>query len=338
VGARIARAVSLDSLVMYIVALGLEFPSIFVRVQCVYALAMIAYAIEGWHQAGVGVWLWPALLPAFWSIFAMITPRGFGWWWKARLGGREPSSRERSRFQEAFDQLQTEAPAELPSPRSWFVLDTPERDAAVCGDGLMLSRGLLESGYLAPVLAHELGHLATPDGRLTAAINRLVLWEPRERDRREVSAHDPEPSIIGAMIGWFLRIVIALVRGGFGLRIARPVLGSYWRQCEYRADRYAASLGQADELADFLELHALLNDHPVPFIWLTEHTHPPTELRIDRLRGLAVAPRSEPVKPAPAGRLRRGLTAASLTEPDRSAEEALRSAGQALPTTDDHKR
>jgi hypothetical protein len=28
----------------------------------------------------------------------------------------------------------------------------------------------------------------------------------------------------------------------------------------------------------------LIHDHPVPFIWMTEHTHPPTELRIDRLR------------------------------------------------------
>jgi hypothetical protein len=28
----------------------------------------------------------------------------------------------------------------------------------------------------------------------------------------------------------------------------------------------------------------LIHDHPVPFIWLTEHTHPPAELRIDRLR------------------------------------------------------
>jgi Zn-dependent protease with chaperone function len=63
--------------------------------------------------------------------------------------------------------------------------------------------------------------------------------------------------------------------------------GSYWREREYLADGYAASVGQAHELADFLELHALVHDHPVPFIWLTEHTHPPTELRIDRLREAA---------------------------------------------------
>ena len=61
-------------------------------------------------------------------MFAMITPRGFGWWWRTRLGGREPSSRERSRYEEAFDSLQARASEELPAPRSWFVLDTPERD------------------------------------------------------------------------------------------------------------------------------------------------------------------------------------------------------------------
>jgi Zn-dependent protease with chaperone function len=94
---------------------------------------------------------------------------------------------------------------------------------------------------------------------------------------------------------WFAILAVARVlakiasfaRGGLGLRITGPVLARYWREREYTADQYAASLGQADELADFLEIHALIHDHPVPFIWLTEHTHPPTELRIDRLRNLA---------------------------------------------------
>jgi len=73
-------------------------------------------------------------------------------------------------------------------------------------------------------------------------------------------------------------------RGGIGLRLTRPVWGHYWRRREYAADAHAAKLGQADELADFLETHALLHDHPIPYIWLTQHTHPPVELRIDRLR------------------------------------------------------
>lgn len=81
--------------------------------------------------------------------------------------------------------------------------------------------------------------------------------------------------------------IAVFAKGGLGLRITGPILGRYWRGREYKADQYAASLGQADELADFLEVHALIHDHPVPFIWLTEHTHPPTELRINRLRQAA---------------------------------------------------
>jgi Zn-dependent protease with chaperone function len=143
------------------------------------------------------------------------------------------------------------------------------------------------------VLAHELGHLITSDGKLTAAINRLVinrLPKAREKLRRErdlvvVGGERVllTTTLFGAAI-WGGRFVVRFARGGLGLRFLAPIWGSYWREREYTADQYAASLGQADELADFLEVHALIHDHPVPFIWLTEHTHPPTELRIDRLR------------------------------------------------------
>lgn len=51
----------------------------------------------------------------------------------------------------------------------------------------------------------------------------------------------------------------------------------------HQADSYAASLGQAEQLAEFLDLNALPWDLPIPFVWLTEASHPPTEHRIDRL-------------------------------------------------------
>lgn len=72
----------------------------------------------------------------------------------------------------------------------------------------------------------------------------------------------------------FLFITSLIAKGGFGLWLTRPAWGAYWRQLEYKADEYATRLGQADELADFLEIHALIHDHPVPFIWLTQHTTP----------------------------------------------------------------
>jgi len=69
-------------------------------------------------------------------------------------------------------------PVRLPSP--WFVVDIPQPDAAACGETVMLSRGMLESDLLAAVLAHEPGHLNTGDGKLTAAINRLIINPPTD--------------------------------------------------------------------------------------------------------------------------------------------------------------
>jgi hypothetical protein len=87
-------------------------------------------------------------------------------------------------YNDAIDLLQSHSSTRLPLPQSWFVIDTPPPDAAVSGNTLMLSRGLLESDHLPAVIAHELGHLATPDGRLTAALNRLILPRPGRFDPR----------------------------------------------------------------------------------------------------------------------------------------------------------
>lgn len=101
------------------------------------------------------------------SFATLILPLG-GWWWEQRLGGRAPSERERLVFEDALATLRQVDP-ELRPPRRWFVRDVHELNAAVYADTLMLTRGLLDSGYLEPVLAHELGHLNSSDARLTAA-------------------------------------------------------------------------------------------------------------------------------------------------------------------------
>jgi Zn-dependent protease with chaperone function len=234
-----------------------------------------------------------ALIPTGWAIFALITPLGGGWWWLNNMGGRDPSEREQAAYDDALQLLQANADMQLRLPSLWFVTDEPQPDAAVCGDTLMLSRGLLENEYLPAVLAHELGHLASSDGKLTAAINRLIINPlPKMREKKERQGNLVilggsrlllTVTLFGATL-WLARFVVRFARGGLGLRFFGSAWGFYWREREYIADQYAAALGQADELADFLEVHALMHDHPVPFIWLTEHTHPPTELRIDKLR------------------------------------------------------
>jgi Zn-dependent protease with chaperone function len=302
---------SFGSLSMYTLALIAETPVILARYFLTALITLIVLTIEGNPEGGPG-WAKVALIPTVWSIIALVTPIGSAWWWRTRAGGRNPSMRELLAYQDAVELLQSHSDKPLPLPKRWFVLDTPQPDAAVCGNTLMLSRGLLETDHVPAVLAHELGHLGTPDGRLTAAINRLVIFslpfgtrtgDDGEQDqsrqhqrprfhytpREPTNALDLEPALMQTLYGFlrFLFITSLIAKGGFGLWLTGPIWGRYWRRREYKADEYAASLGQADELADFLEVHALIHDHPVPFIWLTEHTHPPTELRIDKLRNTA---------------------------------------------------
>jgi Zn-dependent protease with chaperone function len=289
---------SLGSLCMFALALTSELPVLFVRVATLSFTIGIVASRSG-HASQGPQWLWAGAIPTLWATFALLTPLGSGWWWKQRSGGRSPSTREQLAYDDAIDQLQSNSSQTLILPSNWFVIDTPLPDAAVHGETLMLSRGLLESDHLPAVIAHELGHLASPDGRIAAALNRLVVAQSLNLDREQLDArleqhshpqpeHQPLPG--DAPIRGLFQIarltirLLALARGGIGLRLTRPVWGLYWRQREYAADAYAANLGQAEELADFLETHALMHDHPIPYIWLTEHTHPPVELRIDRLR------------------------------------------------------
>src|SRR4029077_12711128 len=86
---------------------------------------------------------------------------------------------------------------------------------------------------------------------------------------------------------WATRMTIALLRGGLALRLTAPAWGQVWREQEYEADRFAARVGWGEKLADFLEAEQLEHDHPIPLVGLTDHTHPPTELRIEALRARA---------------------------------------------------
>ncbi len=329
---RALRRFSLDSLAMYALALVSELPAILLRTVLMFMVASFALAATG-HFPGSERLTEIGLIPTLWSMLALATPVGTGWWWKQYMGGRRPSERERLAYHDAIELLQAHAGEPLSLPKNWFVLDTPTLDAAVCGDTLMLSRGLLESEHLPAVVAHELGHLAAPDGRLTAAINRLVLIPPRPRGPQQpgyeqtgqgqfgLPFRDPQIMLIllvAGLLRQFAKRTLKFANGGFGLRLTGPLWGGYWRAREYRADAYAASLGQADELADFLETHALIHDHPVPFVWLTEQTHPPSELRIDKLRNhalIGIADRPEPVKGTPSGPPSAGPDGLPLTEP-----------------------
>jgi Zn-dependent protease with chaperone function len=250
-------------LMLYAITLVLQLPCAVVRGMVTYAVLWVGLKILGQTTSPVNtIALILSYGPLVLSLATLILPLG-GWWWEQQTGGRAPSERERLIYDDAIAQLKHANP-DLREPRRWFVLDEETINAAAYADTLMITRGLLETGYLEAVIAHELGHLNSSDGRLAAAVHRLST-PPRGEVHRG------------------LKTIAFVATGAAGMWPVRAMWGVYWRAREHYADHYAASLGQATGLSEFLDTCALENDLPVPFIWLTEHSHPPTEHRIDRL-------------------------------------------------------
>jgi Zn-dependent protease with chaperone function len=256
-------------LLLSAVTFGIQIVLAPLRGAVAYGLLWLILTILGRSTALVHLLAWFAAYgPLILSLATLVLPLG-GWLWQQQSGGRTPSERERLIYEDAVAIL-SQADPKLRPPRRWFVLDVPTINAAAYFDTLMVTRGLLESGYLEPVLAHELGHLNSSDARLAAALHRLTT-PPRSRLRFPL-----------ATLG-------LLVSGAVGAWLMRLPWASYWRGREFAADRYAAQLGQGEALARFLEQYALEYDLPVPFPWLSEYSHPATEYRIDRLAQLEEA-------------------------------------------------
>lgn len=228
--------------------------------------------VAGWPANTAGhVALAIAFAPLLWSIVGLFVPAE-GWLIQQRYGGRQPSARETAAYADAMDAIHTTDP-DAPTPRSWFVVDQGDFGAAVLGDTLMIVRERFHDGMLEPTLAHELGHLAYRDGRITVALIRVNFLA------RQLEGHPAGPGLFAALA----RQVSYVASGQLSMRLLTPLWAGYFRECEYRADAYAARLGYARELIDYFE-GAVAYDQPVAFAWMKAHSHPPTELRIDRLQ------------------------------------------------------
>jgi len=258
-----AQEIAPGWMLLYVVTFALQFVCSLFRGIVSVPVLLLVFFIFGWSHSPINsLAVVIAYAPLLLSLATLILPVG-GWWWRQQSGGRSPSERERLIYEDAIAVL-TQADPELRPPQSWFVLDEHYLNAAAYANTLIVTRGLLESGYLEPVLAHELGHLNSSDSRLTAALHRMTT-PPRRRMRFPLTTISFLAS--GALVVW----------------LTRTPWAAYWRSREFAADRYAAKLGQGQALARFLDTNALENDLPVPFVWLTEHSHPATEHRIDRL-------------------------------------------------------
>jgi Zn-dependent protease with chaperone function len=224
-----------------------------------------------------------ALLPLAWSVLGLLLP-GRGLVWTRRIGARRPSAEEAGLIDDA-QRLLRAVDSSLPEAHAVYLLDDPLPAGAARGRSVVLSRGLLDADSVAPVLAHELGHIRSLDGRLTEALDRLQLWGHPARSAdppTEAPGRPPDEKRRGALAG-LIRLAILLAAGGCAAVLLAPLWAAYWRSREYAADAYAASLGQGEDLARHLADFEQAIDLPRRRFPFDLAEHPPVAHRIDRL-------------------------------------------------------
>jgi Zn-dependent protease with chaperone function len=248
-------------------------------------VALVTLIFNGhanWTAAEVAAYLVPLGFIA-WATSGIVFPLGAGRWLASAVGARTPTSVETQAYKDAIEGLAIDETA-VKLPKFVWVLDESDLNACVIADTIIINRELLDTGYLEAVIAHELGHLNSHDARLTVAVNRLAAFSrPAVALRERYGQRLAETGRVGCLAGLLILIVRAC-SGTLATLWMAPAWASWWRMREYAADDYAASLGQAEHLANLLETHGLLYDIPIPHIWTSTHTHPPVALRIDRLR------------------------------------------------------
>jgi Zn-dependent protease with chaperone function len=242
-----ANEFAVNWLVLYAVTFALALLCGLIRAILAYQIFWIALKLLGEPTSPVeGLVALVAYGPLALSLATLVLPVG-GPWCEQRSKARSPSQREQLVLDDAIATLKAANPGLRP-PRRWLVHESDDPKAWVYADTLTVTCGLLESGYLQGVLAHELAHLNSSDARLAAALHRLTT-PPRAQTRR---------GLIGT--------ISLFASGGFALRVTRSAWASYWLAREHHADNYADDLGQAAALARFSSTHTLDGDLPVAFL------------------------------------------------------------------------
>lgn len=207
-----------------------------------------------------------AFSPVVFSVLTLtVLPGGYGLTAK-ELDAREPNDEEREILLGVQRQILAQAPEGTIGPSRWLVLNKPDQNAFVLGTTIYIHWGLIDSEYLAPVLAHELGHLNHGDGRRMLALRRFI---------------PPPLSYIPMERVGCLALPLMAFGGGAGLMAMTPLWNRHWQRREFLADRFAYECGQAVGLIEFLELYEFF-DVAVPFGFL-RRSHPHSAERTNEL-------------------------------------------------------
>jgi Zn-dependent protease with chaperone function len=223
------------------------------------------------------------------------------------LRARPLNAAEQARFDQAVQPIRDQG---VVLPQTIFTVPAQGLNAAVSGRTLYIFQDLYTSRYLPGIIAHELGHYHSLDGRMLLALRSLTvpggfMFVYVMLQLLQWIAYALSLALSGllilvfmlfrlrlaAAVGAIFDIVMTLLRmliifavGGVG----PAMLGSFWRnhfiEREYAADAYAARLGYAGDLIAFFQ-HHVLTDVSIP--WYEQPTHPPSSRRIANLRNVA---------------------------------------------------
>lgn len=293
----------MGGIILYIFTLVLELISVLVRFGVVAGLAGLIFGREAGLIAGAVAGLYPVL----YSLAALAGLPSGHLLHRLESRGRELTPDERARLDVALAGPRAQG---VPVPRHIFAVDREGLNAFIAGRTMYIYRELFEHAGLAGVVAHELGHHNSLDGRLSAAIFGLTLpggflitymllgvlqWVAYGAFMLMLGLFVAVFLLMGLNVWGFLRslfgISVTVARftiifavGGVGTALLRSLWRSYFVEREYAADAYAARLGHAHSLIHFFE-REVLSDVSVP--WYTQPTHPPTTRRIAALERLA---------------------------------------------------
>jgi Zn-dependent protease with chaperone function len=214
-------------ILLYTITFGLQLLAGFIRGLVFYVPLWAVVAITGhsMNSFAANLALYGLIFaPLVWSLTALVYPLGAGRAWQISSGGRAPSERERELVDDAINDIQANNPG-VRAPRRWFVLDEWDFNAAIFGDAMMITAGLLDHDALTAVIAHELGHLNSTDSHLSVAVTRLGsparLLVPV---RNAMIGDEGGGCLLAPLIG-----LVGLASGYALLRLVGPLWDAWWR-------------------------------------------------------------------------------------------------------------
>lgn len=223
------------------------------------------------------------------------------------LGARVPSRRENEQIREAREQVVGgSSVSRMRGFSGIYIVDTPSEYIYLIGTTLYISSGAIQSDHFVPMMAHEMGHTHYGDGALILALRRLVFplfyifianvkdFSTSRPNARETitelpnvniqmpdfaSLENDPATIFFSMVNSFLFFTFSFVGGGIGVWLTSTMWARYFRERDYKADRFVANAGMKDQLLDYLE-EKRFYDTSVPYMLAWQ---PANELRIDQL-------------------------------------------------------